>query len=145
MRPSDGWARVLPGIPPNCGVVRFRFQLGSQDGGYVYSIGVIPAANTHPFTYDRFDAFSNGCNVWFIQNDAIFCNGENVEDYFSPNCMDSGDIVSVEVQRWAKESVLRLKVDGRPAKEARVPNAGELYLVVRPQNAEQSYTLLPLP
>ena len=138
-----GWVRVLPGMPPNCGVVRFSLQLGSQDGGQVYRIGVIPATNTRPITDTAFFTHHKGCNVWFIQDDAVFCNGSS-EAFFSPCCMEAGDIVSVEIERGPSESVMRLKVDGRPGKMARgLPNTEELYLVVRLCNVEQSYTLLP--
>ncbi len=59
--------------------------------------------------------------------------------------MKAGDVVSVEVHRGPSESVMRLKVDGRPAKEARgLPNMEELYLVVSIFNDQQSYTLLSL-
>jgi hypothetical protein len=146
-RNAGGWARVLPSMPPNCGIVRFSLQLGNRDGGNVYSIGVIPASNTLPFTDPnfRFRFLSRGSNIWFIQNDAIWCNGSNVEGYFAPQCMKAGDVVSVEVHRGPSESVMRLKVDGRPAKEARgLPNMEELYLVVSIFNDQQSYTLLSL-
>ena len=131
-------------MSPSCGVVRFSLQLGSRSGGQVYRIGAIPTTNTRPFTDTDFFSHLKGCNVWYIQNDQLSCDGSSVTVFHSGWCMEAGDVVSVEIERGPNKSVMRLKVDGRPGKMARgLPNTKELYLVVRLCNAEQSYTILP--
>ena len=139
-----GWARSAQGFPPECGIVRWRVQLGSEGGGNVYMTGVVLTSDERPFAQNFSNYLEVGGNLCFFQDDAVWRNGTKVEGYFSPGCMQEGDLLQLELERGVDESVLRLTVDGRPAKEIRgLPSEGVLYPIVHLLNSKQSYTLLP--
>jgi hypothetical protein len=139
-----GWARGEQGFPPECGIVRWRVQLGSDSGGNVHMVGVVLASDERPFAESFSTYLSKSSNLCFFQDDAVWRNGTKCEGYFSPQCMKEGDVVLLELERGASESVLRINVDGRPAKEmCGLPSDGVLHPVVHLLNSKQSYTLLP--
>ena len=108
----------------------------------MYQCGVVVATEKRPYQEGYYAALQSGCNLWFFQNDAIWCNGYS-EGYFSPGCMEPGDIVTLELERRVGcEGVMRVKANGRPTKQmAGLPSEGVLHPVVNILNRLQSVTI----
>ena len=67
---------------------------------------------------------------------------------FSSGFFDSGDVVSVELERRpGQDGVMRVRVAGRAPKQdmTGLPRDGMLYPAVCLLNGKQSYTMLPRP
>ena len=133
-------ARSERGVAAGCGVVRWALQLGKEDGGQVFRVGVVS------------DAFSGytGCwpkHAWFFQDFCMVAGGQRQGDYIDPPPFAAGDVVTFELERApGVDSVLRVRVAGKIARELRgLPRDGVMYPIVGLFNKKQSITMVALP
>ena len=137
---EDAWVRCERGFAPGCGAVKWAVKLGDGDGGRVYALGVVSDAFTE---YTAFRPKGS----WCFQNDMIHVDGKQ-QGGFSRGFFDSGDVVSVELERRpGQDGVMRVRVAGKAPKQdmTGLPRDGMLYPAVCLLNDEQSYTMLPRP
>ena len=133
------WVRCERGFAPGCGAVKWAVKLGDVSGGQVNVLGVVSDAFTiHTPKYPE-------SGSWCFQNDAIWADGKQQGGY-SSGFFDSGDVVSVELERRpGQDGVMRVRVAGKAPKQdmTGLPRDGMLYPAVCVLNDEQSYTMLP--
>jgi hypothetical protein len=137
---SPAWVRCERGFPPGCGAVKWAVKLGDLDGGQVNVLGVVSDAFTE---CTRF--YPSGS--WCFQNDMILVEGKK-QGGVSSGFFDSGDVVSVELERRpGQDGVMRVRVAGKAPKQdmTGLPRDGMLYPAVCVLNDEQSCTMLPRP
>ena len=137
---EDAWVRCERGFAPGCGAVKWVVKLGDGDGGQVNVLGVVSDAFTE---YTRYHPSES----WCFQNDAIWADGQ-VQGGFSSGFFDSGDVVSVDLERRPGQyGVMRVRVAGKAPKKdmTGLPRDGMLYPAVCLLNGKQSYTMLPRP
>jgi len=134
------WARSERGVAAGCGVVRWALQLGQENGGHVFRVGVAS------------DAFSRYTGVWprqswFFQDTCMVANEEQQGDTFILPLFAAGDAVTVELKRApGVDGLLRVRVAGKKARELRgLPRDGVLYPIVCLNNSEQRYTMVAPP
>ena len=134
------WVRCERGFAPGCGAVKWVEKLGDGGRGKVYLLGVVS---------DAFTEYTVFCpkGSWCFQNDAIWADGK-LQGSFSSGFFDSGDVVSVELERRpGQDGVMRVRVAGKAPKQdmTGLPRDGMLYPAVCLLNDKQSYTMLPRP
>ena len=137
---EDAWVRCERGFAPGCGAVKWAVKLGDVHGGNVYLLGVVS---------DAFTEYTAFCpkGSWCFQNDGIWADGKR-QGSFSSGFFDSGDVVSVELERRpGQDGVMRVRVAGKaPTQDMTgLPRDGMLYPAVCLLNGKQSYTMLPRP
>jgi hypothetical protein len=137
---KHAWVRCERGFAPGCGAVKWVVKLGDGDGGQVYLLAVVSDAFTE---YTRYHPSGS----WCFQDDTIWADGKQQGSY-SSYFFDSGDVVSVELERRpGQDGVMRVRVAGKAPKRdmTGLPRDGMLYPAVCLLNHEQSYTMLPRP
>ena len=120
--------------------MKWVVKLGDGGGAHVNVLGVVSDAFTE---YNRYHPHGS----WCFQTDAIFADGKQQRG-FSSGFFDSGDVVSVELERRpGQDGVMRVRVAGKAPKQdmTGLPRDGMLYPAVCLLNDEQSYTMLPRP
>ena len=134
------WVRCERGFPPGCGAVKWVVKLGDGDGGKVNILGVVSDAFTEYTAY-------RPKGSWYFQNDAIWADGKLQGD-FSSGFFDSGDVVSVELERRpGQDGVMRVRVAGKAFVRdmTALPRDGMLYPAVCLCNSKQSYSMVAAP
>ena len=122
--------------------MKWVVKLGDVDRGKVYLLGVVSDAFTEYTQY-------HPSGSWCFQDNAIWADGK-LQGGFSHflNFFDSGDVVSVELERHpGQDGVMRVRVAGKAPKQdmTGLPRDGMLYPAVCLLNDKQSYTMLPRP
>ena len=143
---EDAWVRCERGFAPGCGAVKWAVKLGDESGINVYVLGVVSDAFT-----EYTECYSRG--AWTFQDNWMHADGEDVKcpngsHNFEPGFFESGDVVSVELERRpGQDGVMRVRVAGKAPMQdmTGLPRDGMLYPAVCLHNDEQSYTMLPRP
>ena len=143
---EDAWARREHGFPPGCGAVKWAVKLGDASGINVYVLGVVSDAFT-----EYTECYSRG--AWTFQDNMVHADGQEVKgpngsQYFDPGFFDTGDVVSVELERRpGQDGVMSVRVAGKAPQQdmTGLPRDGMLNPAVCLLNNEQSYTMLPPP
>jgi len=132
---GSGWVRSTTGVEEGT-TASWGLKLSKENGGNVFFLGMVSELFTE-FSRDP------GCfqkEVWFFQNDAVWCAGEQIGTYKA--IFRDEEIIEILVDRTT--TTMSLKVDGVLRKEVtgKIPAKGILYPAVGILNKFQTVTFM---